>query len=131
MHKNGLLNCILNLLFLYLKERNAENDTVSSQILVFLARADTCIQGEGRHNIFVRLEIANQLRGEGGEKGREGRKEYDLARKHTRVASCLSRLQGTTAGNLISCLCESCLLNFSQETWREETAWTVQMEMGR
>jgi len=74
MHKNGLLNCIiLNLLFLYLKERNAENDTVSSQNLVFLARADTCIQGEGRHNIFIRLEIANQLRGEGGVKGREGR----------------------------------------------------------
>jgi hypothetical protein len=125
MHKTGLLNCILNLLFLYLKERNAENDAVSSQILVFLARADTCFQGEGRHNIFVRLEIANQLRGEGGEKGREGRKGYDLARKHTRVASCLSRLQGTTTGNLVSCLCESCLLNFSQEMWREETAWTV------
>jgi hypothetical protein len=71
MHKNGLLNCIiLNLLFLYLKERNAENDTVSSQNFVFLARADTCIQGEGRHNILVQLEIANQLRGEGVEKGR-------------------------------------------------------------
>ena len=71
---------------------------------MFLARADTCIQGEGRHNIFVRLEIANQLRGEGGEKGREGRKEYELARKHTRLASRSSRLQGTTTGELISCL---------------------------
>jgi len=110
MHKNGLLNCIiLNLLFLYLKERNAENDTVSSHNYVFLARADTCIQSEGRHNILVLLEIANQLHGEGDEKGREGRKEYDLARKHIRVASCSSRLQGTTRGNLISCLCESCL----------------------
>ena len=101
MHKNGLLNCIiLNLLFLYLKKRNAENDTVSSQNLPFLARADTCIQREGRHNIFVRLGVAYQLIGEGGEKGREGRKEYDLARKHTRVASCASRLQGTTKGTL-------------------------------
>jgi hypothetical protein len=99
--------------------------TLSSQNLVFLARADTCIQGEGRHNIFVRLEIANQLRGEGDVKGREGRKEYDLARKHTRVASYSSRLQGTTTGNLISYLCESCLFNFSQETWKEETAWAV------
>ena len=75
MHKNGLLNCIiLNLLFLYLKKRNAENDTVSSQNLPFLARADTCIQGEGRHNIFVRLGVAYQLIGEGDEReGREGR----------------------------------------------------------
>jgi len=49
--------------------------TLSSQNFVFLARADTCIQGEGRHNILVLLEIANQLRGEGDENGREGRKE--------------------------------------------------------
>jgi hypothetical protein len=89
------------------------------------------MQGEGRHNIVVRLEIANQLRGRRGERGREGRKVYDLARKHTRVASCSSRFQETATGNLISCVCESCLLNFSQETWGEETAWTVQMEMGQ
>ena len=48
--------------------------TLSSQNLVFLARADTCIQGEGRHNIFVLLEVANQLRGDGAKReGREGR----------------------------------------------------------
>jgi hypothetical protein len=80
---------------------------------MLLARAGAYIQGEGRHNILVQLETASQLVGEGAE--REGRE---------RVQSGLRGGGGKLKGMLFRSS-QSCVQNFSQKTWKEETAWEV------